>query len=129
MPRFERHIFVCVNERPADHPKGCCKAKGSEEVRERLKIELKKRGLSGIVRANSSGCLDACAFGVSMVIYPEGIWYGGVTTEDVAAIVEQTVLNGRVIDRLLIPDQRYAPHQKQFPIIPLPQGKNTPMPA
>jgi (2Fe-2S) ferredoxin len=123
MPRFERHIFVCTNERPAGHPKGCCREKGSEEVRAALKSGLKSRGVTGIVRANASGCLDACEFGVSMVIYPEGIWYGGVTPEDVPQIIERTVLNGEVIERLLIPDPRYAPPQKQFAILPLPPGK------
>ncbi|HTR98447.1 MAG TPA: (2Fe-2S) ferredoxin domain-containing protein [Bacteroidota bacterium] len=123
MPRFARHIFVCTNERPAGHPKGCCRAKGSEDVRAALKAEIKRRGIAALVRANASGCLDACEFGVSVVIYPEGIWYGGVTTEDVPQIVEKTVLNGEVIDRLLVPDARYAPPGRKFPILPLPPGR------
>ena len=93
MGRVERHLFVCTNQRPAGHPKGCCSDKGSEAVRDALKAELKRRGLGATVRANASGCLDACGFGVSMVIYPEGIWYGRVTLEDVPQIVEKTVLN------------------------------------
>ena len=120
MARFERHLFICTNERPPGHPKGCCREKGSEEIRAALKSELKRRGLSGTVRANASGCLDACEFGVSMVIYPEGIWYGCVTLEDVSQIIERTVLNGEVIDRLVIRDPRYAPEQRQFAILPLP---------
>lgn len=120
MARYDRHIFVCTNERPAGHPKGCCREKGSEEIRAAFKSELKRRGLSGIVRANASGCLDACEFGASMVIYPEGIWYGGVRLEDVPEIVERTVLNGEVIDRLLIRDARYAPPHHQLSILPLP---------
>ncbi len=120
MARFERHIFVCTNERPAGHPKGCCREKGSEEIRAALKSGLKRCGVAGIVRANASGCLDACEFGVSIVIYPEGIWYGGVTLEDVPQIIERTVLNGEVIERLMIKDPRYAPSQKQFAILPLP---------
>jgi len=123
MPRFARHIFVCTNERPAGHPKGCCRAKGSESVRAALKAEIKRRGVSALVRANASGCLDACEYGVSMVIYPEGIWYGKVTTEDVPQIVEKTVLNGEVIERLLMPDARYAPAERKFTILPLPPGQ------
>jgi (2Fe-2S) ferredoxin len=119
MARFERHIFVCTNERPAGHPKGCCREKGSEEIRAALKSGLKRCGMSGIVRANASGCLDACEFGVSMVIYPEGIWYGGVTLEDVPQIIERTVLSGEVIERLLIRDPRYGPSQKQFAVLPM----------
>ena len=123
MPRFARHIFVCTNERPEGHPKGCCRAKGSEEVRAALKAEIKRRGIAALVRANASGCLDACEFGVSVVIYPEGIWYGRVTTEDVPQIVEKTVLNGEVIERLLMPDSRYAPAERKFTILPLPPGR------
>ena len=123
MPRFERHIFVCTNERPAGHPKGCCREKGSEAVKAALKAEIKRRGVAALVRANAAGCLDACEFGVSMVIYPEGIWYGKVTADDVPQIVEKTVLNGEVIERLLIRDARYAPPEKKFPILPLPPGR------
>ena len=46
MSRFERHIFVCVNERPPGHPKGCCKEKGSEEVRALL-VQLADEGDAG----------------------------------------------------------------------------------
>lgn len=123
MGRFERHVFVCTNERPQGHPKGCCKDKGGEEVRDRLKAELRGRGLAGAVRANTAGCLDACQYGVSMVIYPEGIWYGGVTPDDVAEITEKTILNGHVIDRLLIKDRRFVPERIQYPIIPVPAKK------
>jgi len=123
MARYARHIFVCTNERPEGHPKGCCSAKGSNEVRSALKAEVKRRGLSALVRANASGCLDACEFGVSVVIYPEGIWYGRVTAGDVPEIVERTVLNGEVIERLLMPDARYMPAERKFPILPLPPGQ------
>lgn len=111
---------MCINERPPGHPKGCCKEKGSPEIRDLLKAELKKRGLSGIVRANNSGCLDACAFGPSMVIYPDGIWYGGVTTADVPEIIERTILKGEVISRLLIHDPRYGPDLDHYPSLQMP---------
>lgn len=114
MARFQRHVFVCINERPPGHPKGCCFEKGSPGVRRVLKAELKKRGLSAIVRANNSGCLDACEFGISMVIYPEGIWYGRVREDDVVEIVEKTIIGGGVIERLLIPDERYHPDRSSY---------------
>ena len=112
---YSHHVFVCINQRPPGHPKGCCAEKGSEEIRDLLKAELGRRGLSGVVRANNSGCLDACSYGVSMVIYPEGIWYGGVRRDDIAEIVERTILNGEVIQRLLIKDSRYVPDVLQYP--------------
>ncbi len=114
MSRFERHVFVCTNEREPNHPKGCCAAKGSEEVRDALKAELKKRGLSHTVRANNAGCLDACEYGVTMVIYPEGIWYGGIIKEDIEEIIDRTIVGGEVIQRLLIPNARYAPDSLQY---------------
>jgi (2Fe-2S) ferredoxin len=122
MSRYERHIFVCINERPAGHPKGCCLEKGSAAVRDLLKSELNKRGLSGLVRANNSGCLDACEHGISMVIYPDGIWYGRVTKEDVAEIIDRTIINGEVIQRLLVPDARYRPSALQFPRLMAPDS-------
>ncbi len=113
--RYQRHVFVCVNERPPDDPKGSCLAKGSPGVRDLLKEELKKRGLNKFVRANNAGCLDACSYGVSMVIYPDGIWYGGVTKEDVQEIVERTIIGGEVIDRLVVKNPNYYPESRQFP--------------
>jgi len=89
--------------------------KGSAEIRDLFKTELKKRGLSRIVRANNAGCLDACEFGVSMVIYPEGIWYGGVKKDDVAEIVDRTVIGGEIIQRLVISDPNYRPDTAAFP--------------
>ncbi|MBI5474993.1 MAG: (2Fe-2S) ferredoxin domain-containing protein [Ignavibacteriae bacterium] len=115
MSRYQRHVFVCINERPPDHPKGCCHAKGSAEIRDALKEELKKRGLAHVVRANNAGCLDACEYGVTMVVYPDGVWYGGVKKEDIEEIIDRTIINGEVIQRLLIPNGRYAPDALQFP--------------
>ncbi len=114
MSRYQRHIFVCVNERPPDHPKGCCSAKGSVQVRDLLKAELKRRGLAPAVRSNTAGCLDACEHGATVVIYPDGIWYGGVGTADVVEIIERTVVGGEVIERLLIPDAKYRPDRQRY---------------
>ena len=123
MARYQRHVFVCINERPPGHPKGCCLEKGSAEVRDALKAELTKRGLAGIVRANNSGCLDACEFGISMVIYPDAIWYGGVKKEDIPDIIEKTILRGQVIDRLVIKDPRYSPDSDHYPPLTLPSPR------
>lgn len=97
--RFRLHVFVCENRRPEDDPRGCCSAKGSVEIREALKAELKRRGLKDI-RANSSGCLDSCAQGPTIVVYPEGVWYGHVRVEDVPEIVEEHLVGGRPVERL-----------------------------
>ncbi len=102
MPPFQRHVFVCTNVRPPGHPKGCCAEKGSEAVRDALKAEVKRRGLDGAVRANAAGCLDACEHGVTVVVYPEAVWYGGVRVEDVPEIVEEHLVQGRPVKRLQI---------------------------
>jgi len=98
--RFRYHVFVCENRRDPSDPRGCCAARGGEAVREALKAELKRRGLKGTVRANAAGCLDACATGPSMVVYPEGVWYGRVTPEDVPEIVDRHLLRGEPVERL-----------------------------
>lgn len=117
MPSFQRHVFVCVNERAPDDPKGSCKAKGGIEVRDKFKAELKARGLAKTIRANNAGCLDQCARGVSVVIYPEQVWYGGVTVEDVVEIVEKHLIGGQVVERLLMPDQPHVDPKRRLPIV------------
>jgi (2Fe-2S) ferredoxin len=104
--RFRYHIFVCENRREPADPRGCCAAKGSEALREAFKQEIKRLGLKGRVRANKAGCLDACAFGPSVVIYPEGVWYRVTTQEEVREVMEQHVRDGKVVEHLLMPIQR-----------------------
>lgn len=104
MSRYLRHLFICENRRPSGHPRGCCAERGAAEVRSAFKKALKKRGLAALVRANAAGCLDTCEQGVSVVVYPEGVWYGGVRVEDVEEIVQRHVVGGEVVERLLQPD-------------------------
>lgn len=98
--RFHHHLFVCENRRDPSDPSGCCAARGGEAVRAALKAELKKRGLTGTARANGAGCLDACADGPVIVVYPEGVWYGRVRPEDVPEIVESHLVRGQPVERL-----------------------------
>jgi (2Fe-2S) ferredoxin len=107
--RYTKHLFVCTHQREPGHPRGCCKEKGSEDVRAKFKEELKKRRLSGKqMRANSAGCLDACEYGVAVVVYPDAVWYGGVTVDDVEEIIESHLIGGVPVERLLIDDVRYT---------------------
>lgn len=103
MPRYQRHIFVCTNLRPPENPTGCCSAKGGEEVRLALKEEIKRRKLKPYVRACTSSCLANCSDGVTVVVYPEAVWYGKVTLKDVDEIVERHIIRGEIVHRLLIP--------------------------
>ena len=107
MKRFDKHIFICENVRPEGDPRGCCSDKGSKELRQLFKKRLKELGLSTKVRANAAGCLDACEFGATVVIYPDQTWYGGVKESDVEEIVNQHIINGKVVERLTIKDKRF----------------------
>jgi (2Fe-2S) ferredoxin len=73
-------------------------------LRTAFKDEVKRRNLGPTVRANSAGCLDQCELGPIVVIYPQQIWYGGVTVDDVERIIDETIIGGRIIDDLVIPD-------------------------
>ncbi len=100
---YERHVFICTNERPADNPKGCCTARGSTEVLHAFKTLVGERGLAGRIRAQKAGCLDYCSFGATVVVYPEGTWYAGVTAADVPEIVESHLERGIPVERLRMP--------------------------
>lgn len=103
MPAYERHIFTCVNRREPGDPRGCCADKDGEAVAEAFKVALHQRGLKRTMRANKAGCLDQCERGVSVVVYPESIWYAGVTLADVDEIVDKHLVGGTPVERLLNP--------------------------
>jgi (2Fe-2S) ferredoxin len=100
MPHLERHVFICTNRRDPSNPKGSCAAKGAEQVREAFKKQMFERGLKGRMRANAAGCLDQCEHGCTVVVYPEQVWYGGVTPEDVTEIIDEHLVAGRPVERL-----------------------------
>lgn len=107
MPPYKRHVFICTNRRPDDDPRGSCAAKGGEALKDRFKDALKKRGMAKEIRANAAGCLDTCAQGCSVVVYPEGVWYGHITPSDVDEIVERHLVGGEPVERLVM--KRPAP--------------------
>lgn len=104
MPKFEKHIFICGNQRPAGAPRPCCDPQGRAELQKSFKEKLAERGLKGKVRANQSGCLDQCEHGPNLVVYPEAVWYGHVTLDDVDEIIESHILGGKPVERLVLPD-------------------------
>lgn len=104
MPAFTHHIFVCGNVRDPDHRRGCCDPDGGQQLRDAFKKALKRAGFGALARANHAGCLDQCEHGPVVVIYPQGIWYGGVTAADVPRIVEKTLVQGEVLQDLAIAD-------------------------
>ncbi|MFO0885694.1 MAG: (2Fe-2S) ferredoxin domain-containing protein [Pirellulales bacterium] len=105
MAQFTHHLFVCCNQREPGKRQSC-DPKGSEELRAAFKKEIERRGLKPDVRANSAGCLDQCELGPVCVIYPQAIWYGNVQVSDVPRIVEETIVQGKIVEELRIPDEQ-----------------------
>lgn len=92
---FERHVFVCTGG------DWCATVDGDGlGVHARLKQAIKKAGLGGRIRINHSGCVDQCGFGPLIVVYPDTVWYWGVTPDDVDEIVREHLIGGRPVERL-----------------------------
>ena len=103
MPRFERHVFICINERDLADGGGCCVGRGGREIHRWFKEAFKARDWKGRMRANKAGCLDACEFGPTVVVYPDGVWYSPRTRSEVEAICDQHLERGEVVEALVIP--------------------------
>ena len=103
MGKPEKHVFVCTQSRPADHPRGSCAAKGSEAVFQEFLQQFQQRQLWGRFSVAGSTCIGACGIGPSVVVYPEGVMYGGVKKEDVTAIIEEHLLGDKPVERLKAP--------------------------
>lgn len=106
MPKRERYLWVCINQRDPDNPKGCCTRNGSKDIQNALKVGLVKRGIRKRFRVCESSCLDLCWEGPAMAVMPDGVFYGGVKKEDVPEILD-SLENGTIVERLLIPEHRF----------------------
>ena len=96
--KYSKHVFVCANQKAPG--KKCCGEEHGLELVKLLKDKLKERGLHLEIRAQKSGCLDVCAQGPAMVVYPEGVFYGNVSTADIDEIVESHLVGNQVVERL-----------------------------
>lgn len=119
MAKFQRHLFTCVNLREGADPRGSCAKACGGEVATALKKGVHERGLKRVVRANKAYCLDQCEHGPVVVVYPEAVWYGRVTAEDVEEILERHVVGGEVVERLVIPDDQLTGRG-----VPAPEGES-----
>lgn len=104
MPRPKKHVLVCLQGRPAGHPRGSCQEKSCVGVWQAFQAEFTARnlGLSGFQLTNT-GCLGPCQLGPSVLVYPEGVMYVQVKPEDVATIIDEHLLLDRPVERLLAP--------------------------
>ena len=87
------HVLVCGGTG--------CTSSGSRAIREKLAEELRNKGLDEEVKIVQTGCFGLCALGPIMIIYPEGTFYSQVTTDDIPEIVEEHLLKGRIVERLV----------------------------
>jgi (2Fe-2S) ferredoxin len=99
---YKYHVFFCLNQR--ENCEACCADKGAEAAFDHMKAQVKKLGLNGEgkVRINRSGCLDRCAEGPLLVVYPQAIWYTFIDNEDIDEIIESHLLNGKLVERLVV---------------------------
>ncbi len=115
MAKYEKHIFICGNQREPESPRGSCDPSGKGELQKAFKDRLSELGLKRKVRANKSGCLDQCEHGPTVVVYPEAIWYGHVQLGDVEEIITSHVLDGKPVERLMLAEEcintKECPHK------------------
>lgn len=102
MSHYKYHVFFCTNSR--EHGEQCCEQCNATAIRAYAKDKVKKLGLSGVgkVRINTAGCLDRCELGPVLVVYPDEAWYSYVDREDIDEIIEEHLIGGKIVERLLI---------------------------
>jgi (2Fe-2S) ferredoxin len=106
---FRAHVFCCTNEREPGHPRGCCREKGADELRDYMKKKATGLGLGKQVRINNAGCLDRCELGPCLVIYPEGVWYTFRDKADIDEILQTHLVEGARVERLMLQPQDKKP--------------------
>jgi (2Fe-2S) ferredoxin len=107
MPQRQHYVFVCLNRRPDDSPKGSCAGSGSEAIYDALRKAVADRKLHrDVVRVGSCSCLDLCHAGPSICVEPDHVCYGKVTLADVPEIVD-ALAGGRVVERLRLKPEEF----------------------
>ncbi len=102
MTRPAKHVFVCNQARPPGHPRGSCQSKGGNEILQTFWQQVQAGNLWDKFSVTYSGCLGPCDTGPNVLVYPEGILYGGVSKDDVLEIIEKHLLGGEVVERLKV---------------------------
>jgi NADP-reducing hydrogenase subunit HndC len=93
MKLYRTHVLICGG--------AGCLSSGCKDVLQRFLTEIKAHNLEEEIKVVETGCIGTCDLGPVMVVYPEGIFYNKVTPEDVPEIIEEHLIKGRYITRLL----------------------------
>jgi len=110
MDFYRSHILVCSGTG--------CHASGSLVLKEALEAEIARVGLDKEVKVIETGCFGFCRLGPNMMVYPEGVFYCQVHEQDVPQIVEEHLLKGRVVERLLYTEPQTEKSVVDFEDIP-----------
>ena len=105
--KFDKHIFICINQRPSSSPRRSCGEAHGMEIAETFKKKLKEHDLPIKVRAQRAGCLDVCDYGQTIVVYPEGVFYVGVEASDIDEIIESHIIGNKPVQRLILDKHKY----------------------
>jgi len=120
LAKFEHHVFICTNVREPGSARPSCTSDGIGRLHGIFKDKIKDAGIKSTVRANKAGCLDQCEHGPTVVVYPEAVWYGHVTPEDVDEIVSEHLVHGRPVERLMLAEEcintASCPHRPAVPV-------------
>lgn len=102
MSYYQQHVFFCTHQR--EDGVVCCAEQQAKVLFNYAKEKVKDMQLNGIgkCRINQAGCLDRCAQGPVLVVYPEGVWYQYKNQADIDEIIEQHIQNGEVVERLKV---------------------------
>ena len=103
MSYYRQHVFFCTNQR--EDGRRCCGQCDAEALRDYLKRRTKDLDLVGPggVRINTAGCLNRCAEGPVLVVYPDAVWYTYAERADLDEILNEHLINGRIVERLRLP--------------------------
>lgn len=104
MPKPERVVYVCGNQRPEGHPRGSCAQKGSGEVITKFAELLDSQGLVGKVTLAQTSCVGPCFEGPIVCVQPDNIWYKQVTGNDVETIVKEHLIGGKPVEKIILQD-------------------------
>ena len=101
MEKPKKHVFICTSSRMTGQQKGLCHTKGAVDLVNAFMEAIEEADLEGIFVSNT-GCFGLCEEGPIVVVYPDNVWYGKVSEDDVTEIVEEHLAAGRVVERLAL---------------------------